>query len=200
MKINYYILPLLVAGNLLYSQDKISKKNGSSFDAKLIDVGSSEITYKELDNPEGPTHSLDKSEIYQIITYSNGKTEVLGKYKTVDEAKNLIVSKINDYGIDRDRNDLSLRAEFDGDNIKINSLNAKGRIVHEGDFWDLSKVVAFHNISKRKDNIAYLNIVTYKITTSKRALSKLVIKLTDYEAAENVLEAMKDLKIMLKKD
>jgi hypothetical protein len=72
MKINYYILPLLVAGNLLYSQDKISKKNGSSFDAKLIDVGSSEITYKELDNPEGPTHSLDKSEIYQI-TYSNGK-------------------------------------------------------------------------------------------------------------------------------
>ncbi len=199
MKINYYILPLLVAGNLLYSQDKISKKNGSSFDAKLIDVGSSEITYKELDNPEGPTHSLDKSEIYQI-TYSNGKTEVLGKYKTVDEAKNLIVSKINDYGIDRDRNDLSLRAEFDGDNIKINSLNAKGRIVHEGDFWDLSKVVAFHNISNRKDNIAYLNIVTYKITKSKRALSKLVIKLTDYEAAENVLEAMKDLKIMLKKD
>jgi protein-arginine kinase activator protein McsA len=59
--------------------------------------------------------------------------------------------------------------------------------------------VAFHNISKRKDNIAYLNIVTYKITKSKRAL-KLVIKLTDYEAAENVLEAMKDLKIMLKKD
>jgi hypothetical protein len=30
-------------------------------------------------------------------------------------------SKINDYGIDRDRNDCT-SAEFDGDNIKINSL------------------------------------------------------------------------------
>nr|WP_315032346.1 hypothetical protein [uncultured Chryseobacterium sp.] len=199
MKINYYILPLLVAGNLMFSQDKISKKNGSTFDAKLIGVGSSDITYKELDNPDGPTHSLDKSEVYQI-TYSNGKTDVLGKYKTADEARNFIIAKINEYGIDRDRNDLSLRAEFEGENIKINSLNAKGRIVHEGDFWDLSKVVAFHEISKRKDNIAYLNIVTYKITKSKRELSKLVIKLTDYEVAANVLEAMKDLKIMLKKD
>lgn len=183
----------------MFSQDKISKKNGSTFDAKLIGVGSSDITYKELDNPDGPTHSLDKSEVYQI-TYSNGKTDVLGKYKTADEARNFIIAKINEYGIDRDRNDLSLRAEFEGENIKINSLNAKGRIVHEGDFWDLSKVVAFHEISKRKDNIAYLNIVTYKITKSKRELSKLVIKLTDYEVAANVLEAMKDLKIMLKKD
>lgn len=199
MKINYYILPLLVAGNIFYSQDKISKKNGSSLDVKLVEIGSSEITYKDLDNLEGPVHSLNKSEVYQI-TYSTGKTDVLGRYKTAEDAKNFIISNINEYGIDRDRNDLSLRAEFDGDNIKINSLNAKGRIVHEGDFWDISKVVAFHNVSKRKDNIAYLNIVTYKITKSKRELSKLVIKLTDYEVAANVLEAMKDLNIMLKKD
>ncbi|PWN71736.1 hypothetical protein C1631_003690 [Chryseobacterium phosphatilyticum] len=199
MKINYCILPLLVAGNLFYSQDRISKKNGSTFDAKLIGIGSTDITYKELDNADGPTHSLDKSEVYQI-TYNNGKVDILGKYKTPEEARNFIVSKINEYGIDRDRNDLSLRAEFDGENIKINSLNGKGRTVHEGDFWDLSKVVAFHDISKRKDNIAYLNIVTYKITKSKRELSKLVIKLTDYEVAAQVLEAMKDLKIMLKKD
>lgn len=174
-------------------------KNGSSFDAKLIEVGPTNITYKELDNPDGPTHSLDKSEIYQI-TYINGKTDVLGKYKTADEAEKFIISKINEYGIDRDRNDLSLHAEFEGNNIKINSLNAKGRIVHEGDFWDFSKVVAFHNISRRKDNIAYLNIVTYKITKSKKELNKLVIKLTDHEVAANVLEAMKDLKIMLKED
>ncbi|MDM1554764.1 MULTISPECIES: hypothetical protein [Chryseobacterium] len=195
MKINYY----MVAGNIFYSQDKISKKNGSSLDVKLVEIGSSEITYKDLDNLEGPVHSLNKSEVYQI-TYSTGKTDVLGRYKTAEDAKNFIISNINEYGIDRDRNDLSLRAEFDGDNIKINSLNAKGRIVHEGDFWDISKVVAFHNVSKRKDNIAYLNIVTYKITKSKRELSKLVIKLTDYEVAANVLEAMKDLNIMLKKD
>ncbi|UKB81852.1 hypothetical protein LF887_12605 [Chryseobacterium sp. MEBOG06] len=166
-------------------------------DIKLLEIGSSNITYK--DNPDGPTHSLDKSEIYQI-TYNNGKTEVMGKYKTADEARNFMISQINEYGIDRDRNDLSLKAYFEGDHIKINSLNKKGKIVHEGNLWDLSKVVAFHELSKRKDNIAYLNIVTYEISKLKRELKKLVIKMTDYEAAANLLEAMKDLRIMLKKE
>ncbi|WP_300689945.1 hypothetical protein [Chryseobacterium sp.] len=118
-------------------------------DVKLLEIGSSNITYKELDNPDGPTHSLDKSEIYQI-TYNNGKTEVLGKYKTANEARNFVISQINEYGIDRDRNDLSLKAYFEGDHIKINSLNKKGKIVHEGNLWDLSKVVAFHELSKKR--------------------------------------------------
>ncbi|MGH1517402.1 hypothetical protein [Chryseobacterium sp. JK1] len=199
MKAGIYIVPLLLLGTFHYAQDKISKKNGTELEVKLIEIGPSNITYKELDNLDGPMHSLEKSEVYQI-TYNNGKTEVLGKYKTADEAKALIISKLNEYGIDRDRNDLSLDASFEGDDIKINSLNKKGKIIHEGDLWDLSKVVAFHNISKRKDNIAYLNIVTYKITSSKRELGKLVIKITDYEVAEAILEAMKDLKTMLKKE
>ncbi|WP_129040006.1 hypothetical protein [Chryseobacterium sp. CH21] len=199
MKTKLYILPLLLMGIVCYSQDKISMKNGTSLDVKLIEIGTSNITYKELDNLDGPSHAIDKSEVFQI-SYNNGKTDVLGKYKTIDEAKNLIISKINEFGIDRDRSNLTLQADFEGDNVKINSVNAKGRIVNEGDLWDMSKVVAFHNISKRKDNVFYLNIVTYKIKKTEKELSKLVIKMTNYEAAESTLEAMKDLKIMLKKD
>lgn len=198
MKTKIYALPLLLMGVLCYSQDKIVKKNGNSFEAKLIEIGGSSITYKELDNLDGPIHSLDKSEVYQI-TYGNGKTDVLGKYKTEEEARNFIISKINEYGIDCDRNDLSLKTEFEGSDIKISSVNAKGRIVHDGDLWDISKIVNFHKISKRKDNIAFLNIVTYKTSKSNRELSKLVIKMTDYEEAVNLLEAFKDLNIMLKK-
>lgn len=198
MKTKIYALPLLLMGVLCYSQDKIVKKNGNSFEAKLIEIGGSSITYKELDNLDGPIHSLDKSEVYQI-TYGNGKTDVLGKYKTEEEARNFIISKINEYGIDRDRNDLSLKTEFEGNDIKISSVNAKECIVHDGDLWDISKIVNFHKISKRKDNIAFLNIVTYKTSKSNRELSKLVIKMTDYEEAINLLEAFKDLNIMLKK-
>lgn len=199
MKTKLYILPLLLMGVVCYSQDKISMKNGTSLDVKLIEIGTSNITYKELDNLDGPTHAIDKSEVFQI-SYNNGKTDVLGKYKTVDEAKDLIVSKINEFGVDRDRSSLTLQAAFEENNIKINSVNAKGRIVNEGDLWDMAKVVAFHNISKRKDNVFFLNIVTYKIKNTEKELSKLVIKMTNYEAAESVLEAMKDLKIMLKKE
>ncbi|QRA42937.1 hypothetical protein [Chryseobacterium cucumeris] len=199
MKTKLYILSLLLMGVVCYSQDKISMKNGTSLDVKLIEIGTSNITYKELDNLDGPTHAIDKSEVFQI-SYNNGKTDVLGKYKTVDEAKDLIVSKINEFGVDRDRSSLTLQAAFEENNIKINSVNAKGRIVNEGDLWDMAKVVAFHNISKRKDNVFFLNIVTYKIKNTEKELSKLVIKMTNYEAAESVLEAMKDLKIMLKKE
>lgn len=190
---------MLCFGTFCFCQDKISKKNGEQFQAKIIEIGSSNIVYKELDNLEGPTHSINKSEIYQI-NYSNGKNEIFGKYSNIEDAKNFIVSKINEFGIDRDNDNQKLQAEFDGDQIKINSINKKGRVTDEGDFWDLSKVVKFHNISARKNNVFYLNIVTYKSRKSKSELDKLVIKLTDYQAAVEVLEAMKDLQIMLEKD
>ncbi|GAA5101342.1 hypothetical protein GCM10023210_40930 [Chryseobacterium ginsengisoli] len=199
MKNKNYILPLLCVGTFCFCQDKISKKNGEQFDAKIVEIGSSNIIYKELDNLDGPAHSLNKSEVYQI-NYSNGKTEVLGKYSNVEDAKNFIVNKINEFGIDRDNDNQRLQAEFEGDQIKINSINRKGRIVDEGDLWDLSKVVKFHNISARKNNVFYLNIVTYKSRKSKSELDKLVIKFTDYQAAVELLEAMKDLQVMLKKD
>ncbi|GAA4166404.1 hypothetical protein GCM10022217_40140 [Chryseobacterium ginsenosidimutans] len=194
-----YILPLLFIGTFCFCQDKISKKNGEQFDAKIIEIGSSNIIYKEMDNPDGPTHSLNKSEIFQI-TYNNGKAEVFGKYSNVDDAKSFIINKINEFGIDRENDNQRLQAEFEGDKIKINSINKKGRVVDEGGIWDLSKVVKFHNISARKNNVFYLNIVTYKIKKSNSELDKLVIKFTDYEAAVELLEAMKDLQIMLKKD
>ncbi len=199
MKNKNYILPLLCFGTFCFSQDRISKKNGEQVEAKIIEIGSSNILYKELDNQDGPTHSINKSEIYQI-NYSNGKNEIFGKYSNIEDAKNFIVNKINEFGIDRDNDNKKLQAGFDGDQIKINSINKKGRVTDEGDFWDLGKVVKFHNISARKNNVFYLNIVTYRSRKSKSELDKLVIKLTDYQAAVEILEAMKDLQVMLKKD
>jgi len=199
MKTEVYILPLLLMSTVCYSQDKIFKKNGDQFEAKITEVGTVNIAYKELDNLAGPVRSLEKLEIYKII-YENGKSEILGKYATAEEAKALIINKINEFGIDRDDENFKINAEFEGDQIKINSINKKGKVLNEGEVWDLGRVVDFHHISKRKNNIFFLNIITYKTRNSKTELDKLVIKMTDYEAAEAVLEAMKDLKIMLKKN
>lgn len=199
MKTIHYTILLFLMGTFCYSQDIISKKNGSDLKVKIIEVGTLNIVYKELDNLEGPTHSLEKSEIYKI-TYNNGKTELLGKYQHADEAKSFIVGKINEFGLDRDKDNVRLNAEFDGNYIKINSTNKKKRSINDAELWDLSRVVEFHNVSIRKNNIVYLNIVTYKTKNNKAELDKLVIKMTDYDAAINVLDAMKDLKIMLKED
>lgn len=199
MKTKIYTLPLLLLGVSCYSQDKISKKNGTSFDAKIIEVGGSDVTYKELDYLEGPVHSLKKSEIYKI-TYGNGKEDLLGKYHNVDEVKTFITDKIKEFGADRDNGMLRLAAEFEGNNIRINSVDKKGKLYYEGDWWDLSKVVDFHKVSKRKNGDAFLNIVTYKVKRSSEKLDKLVIRMINYGVAEELSEAFKDLNIMLKKD
>lgn len=201
MKTKIYIAPLLLMASFYYSQDKISKKNGTTLDVKLIEIGTSNITYKELDNLEGPTHSLDKSEIYKV-TYNNGKTDVFGKYQDIDEVKSFILNKIKEFGIDPDNGMLRLAAEFDGNNsIKVNSVDKKGRIYYKGKYWwDLSRVVEFQKVSKRNNGIAFLNIVTYKTRKSRTESDKLVIKMVDYEAAIVLLDAFKDLNIMLKKN
>ncbi|MEF9478079.1 hypothetical protein ACR1PO_00625 [Chryseobacterium sp. RRHN12] len=200
MKTELYLLPLLLMGTVGYSQDKISMKNGTSLDVKLVEIGTSNITYKELDNLDGPTHSLDKSKIYKV-TYSNGKIDILGKFQSADEVKSFIANKISEYGVDRDNGMLRLTAEFEGNNIKINSVSNKGRIYHEDKYWwDLSRVVEFHNISRRNNGAVFLNIVTYKNRKSKTELDKLVIKMVDYEAAVALLDAFKDLNLMLKEN
>ncbi|MDQ1096373.1 MULTISPECIES: hypothetical protein [Chryseobacterium] len=172
-------------------------KNGEQADVRIIEVNPDLVTYKEIDNTDGPLHSIHKSDIYQII-YQNGKTDVFGKYANAEEARRFIGNAINEFGIDRDYDWQGLRAEFEGGRVKINSINKKGRVVDEGDFWDLDKVIKFHKISLRSNNICYLNIVTTRFRGSKSEVDKLVIKMTDYQAAEGVLNAMKDLQLMHK--
>jgi hypothetical protein len=186
-------------GIACFSQDKIAKKNGTSFEAKIIEVGASNITYKELDYLDGPSHSLNKSEIYKI-TYANGKEDLLGKYHNADEVKTFIADKIKEFGADRDNGMLRLAAEFDGNNMRINSVDKNGKLYYEGDWWDMSKVVEFHRVSKRKNGDAFLNIVTYKVKRSNEKLDKLVIRVINYGIAEELSEAFKDLNVMLKKD
>ena len=84
---------------LVNAQDQIIKKNGTSLDAKITEVGQWKISYKKFDNLDGPTYVVDKAEIYKII-FNDKTEETLGKYPTADAAKDFIISKINEFGID----------------------------------------------------------------------------------------------------
>ena len=177
---------------------KSLRKNGTSFDAKITEVGQWKISYKKFDNPDGPIYVVDKAKIYEII-FNDKTKETLGKYPTADAAKDFIISKINEFGIDRDNNSERLSAQFIGDNLKINSVNKKGKVTDDGDEWDFHNVIKFHELSPRKD-VYYLNIATKRFKKSATEVDKLVIKFTDFQAADDVLFAMKDLQFILKKD
>ena len=56
----------------------IVKKDGSSIQAKVSEIGTSEVKYTEWSNQDGPSYAIAKSDIL-AITYQNGEKETFGE-------------------------------------------------------------------------------------------------------------------------
>jgi hypothetical protein len=65
---------LLLSSVISFSQDKIYRKNGKIIEAKIIEISTDEIKYRELKNPDGPVYVLETDRISKIV-YADGKTE-----------------------------------------------------------------------------------------------------------------------------
>ena len=74
-KITLSALMLILSITFCFSQDFITKKNGDEIQAKILEVGNSEIKYKKIDNLEGPTFTIYKSEVL-LIKYQNGSKDI----------------------------------------------------------------------------------------------------------------------------
>lgn len=57
------------------AQDVIVRKNGDEIQAKVLAVSDSEIGYKKWSNPNGPTYTLSKDDVF-MIKYINGDKDV----------------------------------------------------------------------------------------------------------------------------
>src|SRR5436190_828098 len=73
-KFTFLIALLLFTASFSYSQDKIYRKNGKIVEAKIIEIGSDEIKYKEFHDPDGPVYVLETDRISKIV-FENGKVE-----------------------------------------------------------------------------------------------------------------------------
>jgi hypothetical protein len=68
------IVLLLLFSCTIFSQDKIYRKNGKVVEAKIVEVSSSEVKYREYANPDGPIYVLEADRIKKIV-FADGKTE-----------------------------------------------------------------------------------------------------------------------------
>ncbi len=82
MKYLLVVITLCIYG-ISYSQDNIVLKNGEEISAKVLEIGTGEIKYKKASNPEGPTYSIAKSEVF-MIKYENGTKEIINKIESED--------------------------------------------------------------------------------------------------------------------
>lgn len=60
------------------SQDLIYLNNGSKFEAKVKEITPTEIKYKNVNNPDGPTYVVTKADVLHI-EYQNGEVEIINK-------------------------------------------------------------------------------------------------------------------------
>jgi hypothetical protein len=82
----FIILVLNLSVTFCYSQDIITLKTNDEISVKLIEVTPSEIKYKKMDNLNGPTFTILKSDIVKVH-YENGTEDIFNKnVVTLDEA------------------------------------------------------------------------------------------------------------------
>jgi len=66
---------LLSTISVLHAQDVIVKQNGDEIQAKVTEVGISDIKYKKYGNDSGPTYVIAKADVF-MIKYEGGTTDV----------------------------------------------------------------------------------------------------------------------------
>lgn len=74
---------------LCFSQDVITTRSGESIQAKVLEVGQTEIKYKKFDNPEGPVYWILKS-VVLMVKYENGTVDVFKVEKRSADSSSII--------------------------------------------------------------------------------------------------------------
>lgn len=74
MKKTMPLILIVFSFNFLFSQDIIVKLDGNELKAKVLEVTSQNIKFKEFDFQEGPTRNISISDVFMVI-YENGKRE-----------------------------------------------------------------------------------------------------------------------------
>ena len=70
--------------NIIKAQDTLSMRSGENILVKVIEVGTTEVKYKKLDNLNGPIFSILKSDLL-IVKYENGTKEDFSSIKKIEE-------------------------------------------------------------------------------------------------------------------
>ena len=76
MKSTFLLFTLIMIISIsVKAQDKIYRKNGKVLEVKIIEIGATEIKYKNINDAEGPVYVLETDRVKKIIT-ADGKVQV----------------------------------------------------------------------------------------------------------------------------
>ncbi len=74
MKKSLFVLLCTLSYSAISAQDIIMKKNADEIQAKVTEIGTTEIKYRKWDNLNGPVYTIPVDEVF-VIKYENGTTD-----------------------------------------------------------------------------------------------------------------------------
>lgn len=83
---NYLTLFLLMFSSILFAQDVIVKKDGSTILSKVYEIGKKEIKYKKFSNLNGPLYNISIKEVFSV-NYENGEKDLFDKIEEIEESQ-----------------------------------------------------------------------------------------------------------------
>jgi hypothetical protein len=86
---------LACSSNFIKAQDTLTIRSGENVIVKIIEVGSSEVKYKKIDNLNGPVFAILKSELY-LIRYENGSKDDFSNIGKAANTQELYTQGYND--------------------------------------------------------------------------------------------------------
>lgn len=201
----FYLFILTISYFNLYSQDILEKTDGTEIKSKVEEISIDKIKYYRYDNLSGPVFIILKSDVSKI-TFENGIVEIINpslKYEPVllEETKKIIMENITEYGFEHANPRRPYVATFDGDYLRLAIPDPfETKTFREGTLYNFSEVRAFHRISKRKNNVAYVNVVVSTLRNKKKNTwfdNKMVIRVQGRDKAEIIMKSLKDYNKLL---
>jgi len=86
------------ADTALKECDNITLRNGGEISAKVLEISTTEVKYKNCDNLNGPTYTIKKSEVF-MIKYPNGTKDIIPPSNSASSTKNTSGKKGGEFGI-----------------------------------------------------------------------------------------------------
>ena len=201
----YFSIIIILLSFLVKAQDTIVQQNQKLIVAKISEINENNIVYKRFNNLSGPTYTITKSEVLEVLfengTSENYKTDAGLKEKNLDETKDFLVRMINKHCFEKGSTERRYKASFEENYLRLIVMNKEGtKPVNKGLRWDFSYAIRFQHISKRGNNIAFINVKMSFISNEKKDThkkTKLVIQVLGHDAAHQIVAALTHLNKLL---
>jgi len=121
--------------------------------------------------------------------------------ESLEDVKQRVKESIDAHAYDEDSNKRKYKVIYEGDNVRFLIMKRNGSApINKGLVFDFSTVYKFDKISKRRKDIAYVNVWTSRLRNKKRnnwAKHKLIMRVYGHDHAETIVKALKDYNKLL---